>query len=44
LVSFLFWFRVSKNFDEPVGDGEVTLVSIFPGRFVERFGDDLGLF
>jgi DNA-binding CsgD family transcriptional regulator len=43
LVSFLFWFRVSKNFDYPVRDREVTLVPSFPARFVERFSGDTGL-
>ena len=44
LVSFLFRFYVSQNLDYPVRDREVTLVSIFLMRFVERFSGERGLF
>jgi DNA-binding CsgD family transcriptional regulator len=43
-VSFLFWFCISQNFDDSLDDREVTLVSIFIERFVERFGGEGGLF
>ena len=44
LVSFLFWFCTSENFDDSPGHREVTLVSIFPGDLLNIFATGVVFF